>query len=115
MRILVTGSRDWYDSGAIYDALTRIVTDEPIVVVQGGARGADTIAAGIADNLGYEVETYKANWRRDGKSAGFLRNAHMVSLGADLCLAFIRNESRGATMCANLAERAGIPVRRFTY
>ncbi|MFB6934553.1 hypothetical protein [Streptomyces chartreusis] len=58
--------------------------------------------------------------------AGPRRNAHMVSLGADACLAFIGpctsprcrrpgpHPSHGASGCADLAEQAGIPTRRWT-
>jgi hypothetical protein len=45
--------------------------------------------------------------------AGLARNRLMVELGADICLAFVRNGSRGASHCAALAEEAGIPVRRY--
>jgi hypothetical protein len=60
------------------------------------------------------VQAYPADWHTHGRAAGHLRNARMVAAGAELCLAFIRDHSRGASHCAALAEQAGIPTRRIT-
>lgn len=46
-------------------------------------------------------------------AAGFYRNEAMVELGADLVLAFIADESKGATHCARYAEQNGLHVLYF--
>lgn len=136
-RLLVTGSRTWTNRRVIYDALLDARDylgwpDVAVTLMHGGASGADRIASVIGKSWGMPVMTMRADWlapcraecapdhRRtnpEGESicpmAGLYRNAAMVEAGADLVLAFILNGSRGATHCASLAERAGIPVRRF--
>lgn len=118
MRILITGSRDWDDVGAVAVALlAQPAIGDEVVIVHGGASGADRIAGHVARNLGWRCEVHLAAWRPHGiynPQAGLLRNREMVDLGADVCLAFIKNGSRGATHCAQLAEQAGIPTRRYT-
>lgn len=116
MRILVTGSRYWEDQATIYRALCQAsmrVPDSEIILVHGGARGADRIAASFADAMGWRVQVHPALWDIWGKRAGIMRNIQMVDSGADICLAFIKDSSPGATHCANYAESKGIPVRRF--
>ena len=122
-RILVTGSRDWADLDCTYANLaTAVFQHVPAVIVHGACpTGADAQAAWWVrmhgHTLGVTEERHPANWRPGAKrdrSAGFRRNAEMVALGADLCLAFIRNGSPGASHTARLAEAAGIPTRRIT-
>ena len=120
-RILVTGSRDWDDDPLLYTTLGMAAQehgspDRITVIVHGACpRGADRTADVWARNHQIAVERHPAEWDKYGKAAGFRRNAEMVALGADLCLAFIKYNSRGATHCADLAEKAGIPVRRYDY
>lgn len=128
MRILVTGSRDWEDRRAVLQALADLVIEagylppvdglEGVTLVHGACpSGADAMADEIGQewkkNYGLAVEPHPAKWAELGKRAGFVRNAEMVALGADVCLAFIKNNSKGASHTAALAEKAGIPVRRI--
>lgn len=115
MRILVTGSRDWDDELEIKRVLREHDVNLWNMVLVSGAcpTGADAMAERIAESLGWLIERHPANWNKYGKRAGFVRNSEMVNLGADVCLAFIKNESRGATMTATLAIKAGIDTLVF--
>lgn len=131
-RVLVTGSRDWNDITTIRNAIfQRSLGVKDVIVVHGGAPGADSIAGYEAGLQGLLEEIHPANWDDCGDNcgpehwryrptgehycarAGFKRNQKMVDLGADVCLAFIRNGSKGASGTARLAEKAGIPVHRY--
>lgn len=116
-RILITGSREWQDEALIRDALDMawgtLGGDPETVIVSGNAWGADEMCERWAESHGLTVERHPADWATHKKAAGFVRNAEMVALGADLCVAFIYDGSKGATMTANLAEKAGILTWRY--
>ncbi|MFJ8727729.1 DUF2493 domain-containing protein [Streptomyces sp. NPDC093269] len=140
VRVLVTGSRTWADRQAIADALLdawhdatqTISPDVRFIVVHGDCpQGADRIAKQWAMDNGLAHEPHPADWsapctdacspnashrktsRRHGDycpMAGHNRNQRMVDRGADLVLAFHRNNSSGTADCIRRARRAGIPV-----
>jgi hypothetical protein len=116
-RVLVTGSRDWSDQGVIHDvmdAIRQAHRGRDLVLVSGNCpTGADAHAEGWGEIQDWAVELHPADWATHGKAAGPRRNAEMVALGADVCIAFIRNNSRGASMTAALADQAGIPTYRY--
>jgi hypothetical protein len=130
-RILITGSRHFDNRALLTFELAFAIGEsgahrDEITVVHGGAQGADTMAAQVAEGYHCRTEEHRADWDRFGKSAGPRRNAELVALGADVCLAFLMpcakpgcrqgldgHASHGASHCADIAEKAGIPVRRF--
>lgn len=77
-------------------------------------KGADRFVYQEAQKLGFYLETHPAKWEEHGKSAGFIRNAEMVSLGADLCLVFWNGKSAGTKHTMDLARKAGIPVEEVS-
>lgn len=90
-----------------------------MVLVHGDCpTGADAQAQDWADEKNSEgfdvfVERHPAKWDEYGRKAGFRRNAEMVKLGAEYCLAFIHNESQGSSHTAELAEKALIKTLIF--
>lgn len=123
MRLLVTGSRNWPDQERVWQALDLAYENKPLhsrvfIVVHGGARGVDLMAMAWVRGkrrdgaLDIFHEMHQAQWKQGGKfvkAAGHQRNQRMVDAGADAYIAFIRNDSPGATGCARMAHHAGIP------
>ena len=58
--VLVTGSREWDDVRLLAKRLDRL--PRPFTLMQGTARGADTIAAAFARFAGQEVVDVPAPW-----------------------------------------------------
>lgn len=124
MRVLVTGSRTWTDVDEVHDALDALHLlwgeqgrSSAFVLVHGCALGADQIADVWANqeyvaNSGVVVEKHPY-WSHLGRAGGPERNKHMVSLGADYVLAFIKDNSAGATGCARMAREAGLMVLEY--
>jgi hypothetical protein len=126
-RIILTASRTW-DRPDVVDSALSILAEAAFkngfdeVVVRHGAcsRGGDVMADDWVRRHFFEgwsvrADRRPADWKRLGKRAGVARNADMIRDGADVCLALVRDMSRGATDCAERAERAGIPVQLIDY
>lgn len=117
MRILVTGSRNWTDRPAMERAIWEHTEEEApsgVLIVQGGARGADRMAADIARDWGFRHATVPALWASEGRAAGPLRNQQMIdTYEPELCLAFPEGDSKGTWDCMDRCEKAGIRVVNY--
>lgn len=110
MRLLVCGGRDFIDKGALRDAMNAVVGhDKTVVVIHGGARGADSLAGEIAAEAKVPVQVFPADWDKYGKRAGFLRNTQMLKEGKpDVVLA--APGGVGTAMMVRIAREAGVRV-----
>lgn len=123
MHIVTTGSREWTDMNQTHRGLLmalRLVADgytreeeKSITLIHGGARGADTLAARAAEERGWQIGEYKADWSKYGKSAGHIRNQRMIDDEQPiLCVAYLIPElpCRGTRDMMQRCALAGIPV-----
>lgn len=77
--IIACGGRDFTDREFVFGALDRVARDRSAVtLINGGAPGADTLAAEWARDFGYAVVTFKADWKLLGPQAGHIRNQVML-------------------------------------
>lgn len=116
MRILVCGGRDFNNLGLFNEAMLNIVHEYGLghTIIEGNAKGADRIAGNFAENHGWGLEVYPADWDQYGSRAGYIRNAQMLREGKpDLVVAF--PGGRGTKMMIELAEKAGVKVIKYEY
>jgi len=106
--VLVCGSREWHDVRKVGEVLAG--HPRGTVFIHGGARGADQIAGRMAAKLGYESETYPADWRRLGRRAGVVRNLAMLDRKPAKVIAFWDGKSLGTAHTLREAQLRGIPV-----
>ncbi len=111
--VLITGSRDWADSRMIaryVRGLYREALEDDVwlVLMHGGARGADQLVNAPANRLGIEVRVVEPDWST-GNGAGFARNIEMLDKRPERVGAFSLGTS-GTQHTIDQAKARGIPV-----
>ncbi len=115
MRVLVCGDRHWQDKDTILAVLAKL--DNVEVIIEGEAKGADTIAREVGEVYGIPVLPFPAEWGKFGKGAGPIRNKQMLKEGRpDLVIAFHANitESKGTKNMLEQARNRGIETRLYS-
>lgn len=110
MRVLVCGGRDFRSPAQVFSALDKLHEVNKFThLIHGGATGADTFASEWAKTKP-EITRYVSypDWDKHGRAAGPIRNAHMLTWGPELVVAFA-----GGTGTADMikqAKAAGVRV-----
>ena len=128
LRIIVAGSRGFYDYQLLSDTLMdylaemddKDVVDNPSQVkfISGTCRGADVLGEHFAYTYEYEVVRFPAAWDIYGKSAGYRRNVEMAKYASEaygVLFAFWDGQSRGTKHMIDLAKRYGLEIHVVNY
>jgi hypothetical protein len=81
---------------------------EQLAIVVGDATGVDSVARKLAREKEWTLCVFVANWRKDGKKAGPIRNQKMIETNPDQVVAFPRGASPGTRDTIRRAKSRGI-------
>lgn len=115
-RVIIAGGWDFDDYEYLKESMDYFLSKikRKIVIVCGAARGADILGARYAEECGYEVRYYPADWKSNGKSAGFIRNLEMAQ-NADALVAFWNGQSSGTKHMIETARKYRLLIRIKHY
>lgn len=117
--LIIAGGRDFNNYLVAYSVIDRIVVEilengDNLVIIEGGAKGADRIGREYAQEHGIPFITKEADWFTYGRAAGPIRNEIMAKMGTDL-IAFWDGQSRGTKHMIKTAESANLNVHIHYY
>lgn len=117
IKLLVAGGRDFDDYELLEEELSAYTImrgREGVLIIQGGAKGADLIAKVFAIANEVEHKTVRAKWEMYGKTAGFIRNEEMWKM-CDEGIIFWDGESKGTAHSIELSKKYKKPLRIVYY
>ena len=96
-RIIIAGGRDFTDYEKLKTAATGVINDLTrwhdnieIEIVSGGANGADKLGERFAEEFGYSLAKFPADWDTHGRGAGIIRNKQMAKYAvSDKCIGML--------------------------
>ncbi|MEO0900338.1 MAG: DUF2493 domain-containing protein [Bacteroidota bacterium] len=108
-KVIIAGCRYYHDFERVVQVCDHLLKTE-VVIVSGGAKGADALGERYAQLKGYTVERHIANWEQLGKMAGPIRNEEMVKT-ANRAIVFWDGRSRGTKNLVSLCKRYQLPIK----
>ena len=117
-KVVIAGSRGFSNYKLLKETCDKYLREKKkthnIVIISGHARGADSFGEKYASDEDLDLEIYPADWKKYGKSAGFMRNEQMADI-ADAVIAFWNGESHGTKHMIDIAEEKGLNVKVVNY
>lgn len=117
-KLIVAGGRD-FDNAELMSRVLYAMSDvehadKSISIVSGMAKGADALAYMFAHKLDIKCYEFRAQWKKHGTRAGFIRNEEMGRF-SDGLLAFHDGRSVGTAGMIRYMRSLGKPVTVIKY
>lgn len=117
---LVVGTRTFDNYCLLKNKLDKILSKQTkVVIVSGGASGADALAKKYAEENKYQYIEFKADWNTLGKAAGPIRNEQMHKFICNFAkrgvVAFWDGKSRGTKTNFELAKKYNNQIKIVKY
>ena len=117
-KVIIAGSRGFSNYKLLHEQCNKFLREKRkthnIIIISGGARGADKLGEKYSQDEGFALEVFKANWDKYGKSAGFRRNEQMGEV-ADALIAFWDGKSHGTKHMIDIMNNKNLEVRVINY
>lgn len=114
-KVIIAGGREFNQYDLLKFKCDKILKDlGDVIIISGGARGADALGERYAKERGLKCEKYEADWDTYGKSAGYKRNEEMAK-NAGYLIAFWDGRSKGTGHMIDLAKQYNLKVRIIKY
>lgn len=116
-RVIIAGSRTFNNYQLLRDSCNFLLSEKQrthtVVIISGTAQGADRLGERYALERGFQLRRFPADWDRNGKAAGPIRNTKMAD-NADALIAFWDGMSKGTAHMIETARKKGLLVRVIT-
>lgn len=114
MKVIIAGGREFNDYSLLSSVCDHMLQNqEEVEIVSGTARGADKLGERYANERGYKLTRFPAEWSL-GKQAGYIRNKQMAEY-ADALICFWDGRSKGTGHMIDLAKSKGLKVKVQIY
>ena len=116
MKVIIAGSRNFINYHELKKECNQFLLDKKNIEIVSGDhyKGADKLGVQYANEKGFNIVRFPAEWNKFGKAAGPIRNKEMA-IFADALIAFWDGKSRGTKNMIQLAKQNGLLLKVILF
>lgn len=124
VRVIVAGSRTFSNFSLLEKELMLFFKEHQlhrsdVEIISGTANGADKLGEKFAEKYGLACTKFPADWDKNGKSAGYIRNEEMAKYAGEnsdgVLFAFWNNISSGTKNMINIARKYKLIINVISF